>query len=412
MNEAKSTNYKNGIVDIVLVLFIISIFYSKFLLSVSMILLVLAALVKVRDGRIVGLSFNLRGFIRDHRYSALTLVFFGVCLSGVVSSDIGNWIHHVKMKLPFLLMPIAFFGLPRISTQRFVRFMLIFIGCSFISSMPVLINYISHFEEVNNEISRGGAIPVPIHHIRYSIVISFAVMASIIMALEYRKVLKSKVLLVALIAIGIYLFSFIHVLAVRTGIIVLYACIVFLIFRYVVTHKKYMMALIALGALALVPIIVYNAVPSIKKKVGYMLYDMDRFMEGGGQNYSDGGRIYSLKVGLDVFKEHPILGAGIGDLKDVCAEKYVLGLEQSAQYAKYPHNQFVFTLAGCGVIGLLIFLWGFYFPFFKSWGLLDPFIWGIYIMFSLSFLVDDSLEMSVSTAFFLIMLLVRMSNKR
>ena len=142
-----------------------------------------------------------------------------------------------------------------------------------------------------------------------------------------------------------------------------------------------------------------------------MIYDLNEYMKDGGDRYSDSDRINSLIVGWEIFKEHPVAGTGIGDLKDVCNEKYEskFGPEK---YVLYPHNQYLFILAGMGLIGLIAFLlclWG---PVFMENHQHNYFFLAIVLVFSIGFLFDNALERSFSAGFyaFLISLSLRVKS--
>lgn len=126
-----------------------------------------------------------------------------------------------------------------------------------------------------------------------------------------------------------------------------------------------------------------------------MLWDLDRFREGNGDDYSDSERINSLLIGYEIFKENIWVGTGIGDFQSVCAEKYNTSWGPEKKVL-YPHNQFLFILGACGIIGFVLFLLGMYGPWL--WSGIPKFIPLILLLTvaSLTFMVDNILERSFS----------------
>jgi len=152
------------------------------------------------------------------------------------------------------------------------------------------------------------------------------------------------------------------------------------------------------------PIVAYKAIPSLNIKVGYMLHDLDMFWQGKGNRFSDGQRIISLQAGLRVAKQNPILGVGAGDLKQSMKATY----EQhfSSFPYKLPHNQLITIAAGTGIVGLLLFLIGFFTPLFYRRNYRHPLFLTLHIIIFLSFLVENTIENSVGVAFYLLWLLI------
>ena len=104
-------------------IFVISLIYSRFLVSVSMILMVILAIAKARENS----DFNFSSFLKSLPYFGLILVFAVILLSGINSDDNSAWLHQVKLKLPFLILPFAFYILKPIDEKahRWIHFGLI-----------------------------------------------------------------------------------------------------------------------------------------------------------------------------------------------------------------------------------------------------------------------------------------------
>ena len=377
-----------------LFLMVFSIFYSLFLLSVSSIGFAAIALYRfiVEKPKIDWKNFS--------PFAILTLLFFLTFISGINSEDLGHWLRHLRLKAPFLFIPLAFYIQRDLVSREFYKISLAFITISIISSFQILSQLVD-VESIVGLIKRGQAFNTPVDHIKYSIYIAFSIILSFIFYTERRSVLPAwtnKLLLIG----GIYLFIILHLLAVRSGIAVFYVSMFFVLLRLAFRYKQKSIYA-ALGILILAPFVAYKTIPTLNKKVEYMIYDYKMYQKGEGSNLSDSERLYSYKVGVEIFKSSPFLGSGIGDLKAVCKEKYSLLFGKNLE--KYPHNQFLFILAGSGIIGLVLFLIGMCYPIFYFRKKQDSEFFAIWLIIVVSFMVENTLERSYSISFFLLFLL-------
>lgn len=113
----------------------------------------------------------------------------------------------------------------------------------------------------------------------------------------------------------LFLLVFIHVLSVRSGLLVLYLALLVWLLRYVFLTRRWAVAA-ALGImLVLLPAAAYQTFPSFRNKLAYARWDLLQHQQGTGANYSDSDRLTSWKAGWEVGKKNPLFGVGAGDLK-------------------------------------------------------------------------------------------------
>ena len=110
------------------------------------------------------------------------------------------------------------------------------------------------------------------------------------------------------------------------------------------------------------PFIAYYTIPSVHQKFHYVKYDLKMIKEGQTANYSDGERVRSLQIGIDIIKKNPLFGTGIGDIRDISNQYYVDWFPDS-QKKILPHNQYVLVWGSYGLIGLLLFMIFLFSPF-------------------------------------------------
>ena len=376
-----------------LCLMIISIYYSLFLLSISSIGFAALALYKLITEKP---SINKKDLLP---FAALILIFMVTFVSGINSEDLTVWIRQMRLKLPFLLMPIAFYLLRKPVARHFDFLSLFFLGVALVSTFPVMLQF-TKMESMVAIIEKGQSLNTPVDHIKYSMYLAFSIIIAIVFLVEKRSTFKYKrsVLLVG----GLYLFIFLHLLAVRSGLAVFYGVSFILLLRYAILLKKPILLFLALVFVAF-PFIAFKTVPTFKKKIEYMIYDYQMYKSGKGKDLSDSERMYSYEIGYEIFKESPVLGSGIGDLKKLCVEKFKAKYNLSVK--KYPHNQYLFVLAGSGLVGLLLFLVGMCYPIFYFRKKQDSLFLSIWLIFIISFLVENSIERSYSISFFLLFFL-------
>lgn len=366
------------------------------MVSVSMILMVILAIVKSREG------YNLSSFWKNLPYSGLVLVFGIIALSGINSEDSGAWLNQIKLKLPFLILPIAFYILKPVDnkTHRWVHLGLI--GVILLSSFQVIGNFVLDFEAISSGINKGKSIPTPIDHIHYSIILAYATVSCFVLGvLESKR--KWQVLL---ILIGVFLFGYCHFLSVRTGLALCYAGIGVTLLWYVIAKKKYIIGLSISALIVVLPFIAYHTIKPFHNKVQYMMWDIEQYQKGNGKNYSDSERLMSYEIAIDLIKDAPVIGHGIGDLRPLTTQKHKEKYGVKEKYI-YPHNQYLYILTAVGILGALLFFFGLFCPILFATDR-NIFLVLIFIMLALSFLVENTIQRAVITAFFLFFILLNL----
>jgi len=316
--------------------------------------------------------------------------------------DMGYWLSRLRIKIPFLVLPLAFFFLPRPSNRSLDGLLYYLVWLLTLTSLGVLFNYLLHIEAINQMIKQGKPIPLPCNHVRFSLLLVFGILSSLYLYFQgfFWRRPKEKYLQLGMAA---FLFLFIHILSVRTGIVVLYSTLLLLTIRYVFKTRRYGVGLGLLTVLLIFPFLAYQTIPSLRAKVDYVKYDLFMYRHGHtDKDLSDAGRWISLQMGWEVFREHPWLGVGAGNLKQAVQQKYTAKYpELSEEERKMPHNQFLSMLAAGGIIGALLFTLIFFYPLFYESNYRHWLLLGLYIITGLSFLVENTIENAMGVGFFL-----------
>jgi O-antigen ligase len=204
-----------------------------------------------------------------------------------------------------------------------------------------------------------------------------------------------------LLGLGVlFLFVFLHVLSVRSGLFSMYSALIFLLIRYIWLSKRWLTGLTALVLLASGLWLATETVPSLKMRIAYMKWDWERFNDQDGAHlYSDAVRWISLRSGWHLWQENPVLGTGAGDLlsetKRITAALY----PAFAQEPRLPHNQFIFILASTGLVGLILSLIAFFWPIYTARK--NALFICFQVMAFASFLIECTIENAIGVAWFL-----------
>lgn len=328
------------------------------------------------------------------------LIFVLYALSALTSSDLASGLHRIKMNNYYVLIPIGISCLQPMRKEFLMRLLLLFVSISLASALLVSINYLMNFEASNLAYKYGKTMETPILHIRYSYFICLAAIISLGLSLEngLSHVWK-RFTLVAFLLLAVFL----HVLAVRTGLLALYMALGALILwrgqRYF-TRSQLAIGIIG-GVITMIAAIRF--IPTLAMKWQYSMHDLKMFFEDTSHHgYSDNLRIISIKNGIEIVKEHPFFGAGIGDIDNAVRTLYAQRFSDfPLELQTAPINQYVFTLAAFGIIGFVIFYGLLLSPYRMKNTRKNTLLVLMYVVVFASFLGDLSIELQLGKSAFL-----------
>ncbi|MBV6473394.1 MAG: hypothetical protein JPMHGGIA_01674 [Saprospiraceae bacterium] len=328
--------------------------WSNFLVSNGVILMGLSVpLARTHDpgGRLISTVWrkDLSTLLEDPLLQAFWLCFFSMLASGLWSENLKDWVWFSQMQLPFLLAPLVFSGRQIVLTRWLGPALYIFLGAALATSLWVLYDFALHSQEYLHGLLKGKPIVTHISHIRYSMVIALAtllclhaVVQKIPLPLRHGPTLAA--------VLGLYFFGFTHLLSAKTGLLTLYGGI-FLYGLLVVRKPGARTRMLRIAAVLLVAAVALAMLlPSLQNKFFYTIWQVGEYLRGKWLNYSDIERWVSIRLGLEMIRQEPLLGSGIGDLYTSTAQVYQECL--ASEFYKLPHNQFVFTWAFTGLFGL------------------------------------------------------------
>ncbi len=336
----------------------VSLFLSRVALSASIIVFILICFFHT------GIKSHIRIFFSSPLLWSMSLLFLLPLLSGLWSEDKKEWLNILRIKLPLLLMPLAFAAPFSFSKKQWHGLAFIFIILITAGTTWTMFQYAGNMTAVHEGYLRAKSMITPLEndHVRFSWLVSIAVLAAGWLCWDNRDKKNTGWLWLIIL----WLIVFLHILAARTGLlsfyIILFATMLWVIFK----KAKPVYGLGLLVVLIALPVVAYYALPTFQNKVKYFKYDFGFFKDA---HYLPGGndatRIISLKGGWHLMNDHAVTGVGFGDISREVTAWYDTNYPQMQQADKIlPGNEWLIYGAGCGITGLLIFTFVMLVPFF------------------------------------------------
>jgi len=309
------------------------------------------------------------------------------------------------LQSPFLLLPVAFLLLPSWLVVHKRVLWLVLIGFCLGAAARATSYYLSHQEIIDEEYLHSKVMPTVPDHIRFSLLVSMAVLAGLVLILN--KKLYPRLRLATLVGV-VLLFLFQHLLAVRSGVVTMYAAGALWLVWLGWQLRHWRAALAGAGLLLLLGGACLLLFPTLQNKFTVTRSDAEHFDSISAANYySVTARVYSYDVAWALIKQRPLLGLSKIELEAAMARQY-RAMYPAIEPSHYllPHNQFLFNLAAYGAVGLLVFVVGFYYALWDGIRQRNIMLLLMYLIVSLSFVVEYTLEtqIGVLTGLFFILL--------
>ena len=374
--------------------------FSPPFLSVGLIGLVVLGLLDPLKGINPKLRAGFRANLRSPVFWGLTSLYLILLLGVWQTEDWEYYAERLRIKVPLLALPLIWPGLPEFDRQQrswvmggFTLFLLAVL-------VAVMVNYALNFAEINEMVYRGKSVPVPRNHIRFSLLVALATLLGVgayrLRAFGWKNAW--------LVAAGL-LFVGQHLLAVRSGLAGAYGGLGVLVLALAWERGKWRPAVVGLLGLALVPVVAYLTVPSFRTKMNYARYELfHRNPAEDTGEYSDAGRLTSLRIGYQLWREYPVFGVGPGNLRAATDARYVE--LRPGEQGKRPHNQFLSALAGSGLVGGVITLGAFLLLLYAGLRRRLPVYLSVWTVFFLSCMVENTLETSAGVSMVVVVLLL------
>jgi O-antigen ligase len=303
---------------------------------------------------------TIRGAILSRNFAALSSIFVVFLFSVTYSSNIANGFSQLEAKIAIILLPLVMLTYNRLNEDRLDFILAAFLVGTLISSLLCLVStiylnfisgrsyvyYYSWYYSSDSLVENFG-----FHPSYFSIYCSFC----IFIALSLFK--KGKIGVTIASSIVLYLVVFQLLLASRIGILafIILSTLTILfeaaIKRNILTGLFYVLCLFLAMAYAI------SNFTIIREKFSVLVnYNVNEHNEG----FKIDRRFYQWNSSLEIFKENPLIGVGIGDLKGELRRSYLKnGFVEGYENSYNAHNLFLETAASTGLVGVfaLLGLW-------------------------------------------------------
>lgn len=386
-------NVKKSDIAIVCILIIVcGLLKSRFLLSVGMLLFGINALWNVPPRKWLQNKWWLAGVAWVAIYA----------LSWFWSTNKDEWSTFLQLKLPILLIPLAFSFLPPFTTRQLQTLTigigaLLLAGACYSVSFLVL-DYAHYIQEYNV----SHMLPT----LMYGEYICFSTTCTLFIAwtlyLWPRFAGAGVKWFLAIVMLG--LAAYLHILAAKSGLVTFYLFVTAWAV-YTVFAKRSIAGILAVLA---IPVFFYCAVtfiPTLRERKEHIVYTWYRYMDHDKSGkLGDLSRLISYDVAWKLIKEKPWLGVGTGDIMDEMNVGYNKWTEVTEDRNRLiPHNQFLTVGLGCGIPTMLLFMYWVIMPLFRLRKNRDSFFLAItWTMLLIMLLIEPFLEEQIGVCVYLL----------
>lgn len=335
---------------VILFIWIAGIFFSRFLQSVGTIASCVVALL------IFSKLSDFKKAIKSPLFIAFACIFLLHLLSVFNSENKIAYLDILKNKIPFLFLPLSLYIVNDVDKKYIIYIQYFFIGCCLLCSAWSYSIYLNDIHTYTHLYTQGQVMPTPVHHVAFSVLISIAILFCIDVI---RNAVSNAEKIIGCLLLFWFMY-FIHVLSVRTGIVLMYSSLLIMIIYILIKLKKPLFTAALLLLVSLGAYLAFQNIPTLKNKIAYTVYSITQYQnQSDPQNQlSDSRRILSDKIGLELILKHKLSGVGIGDIKDEMHAIYKARYPEFKEevYARI-HNQYLYTTCGTGIpLGLLFLL--------------------------------------------------------
>ncbi len=323
------------------------------------------------------------------------------------SADKGYWSTRLQVKLPFLIMPLAFSFLSGFSARQ-LRLITVAMGLMLVCGAGYSVGFLLRdFEYYMIEYKYSHLLPTPVRgdHIRFSLSIAFYLIwcATIWNSLQFRWI---KVLIAVFDAA---LFVYLHILSAKSGLLAVYLFLTLWCFYLIFTKKRIYGFLISAGLIIGIGICA-KFIPTFSERMAYIKVTWIAMKSGDRSGtYGDLSRLISYDIAVKLIGENPVRGTGVGNMQTAMTHGYETWFPLVPDDNRLlPHNQFLIVALGCGLPAAAAFLVWFFYPLFKLRRTREGFfLFATWMIMLVQLCIEPMLEVQFGVYVFLFFLLMQ-----
>lgn len=332
-----------------------------------------------------------------------------VILAFFWTSDVEIYLVDLRIKLPYLLIPLAFALIPAFSHRQKLYLWAGYCLSQLAIGLFTVGGYLQNLEENIDLVKKNSALQIVggTNHIYFGVTLALAILIGFHLLMNGRKEQLRIPRIIPLLYVILTVVC-LHSLTSRTGLLAFYAGFLVYIFSFIIKHGHWKTGALLLILFALTPILSYQLIPSFKYRVDVTFWDLEYSSKKGADlNYQSVGlRLKTWQCCYAVWQENPIIGVGFADVGEElfsCYEEIGLNADQSKWLAS-AHNQYLEQLVGGGVFALLLLLTLFLLPLIKFKILLTNELFvGFLALLGAAMLTESFLERQLGINLFLLM---------
>lgn len=330
---------------------------------------------------------------------AAALVGF-LLLSSCYTSAWPVWRHEVFRSLPWLGVPLAFtLAVPLTGGQRRAVGAWFVLGTAAVG-LATLGRYLLDPASANAAIHIGQNMQAitRVFHVSFGLMLA----QSFFWGLQLcRHPLAGPWRRRALLAAAAAALLTLHVLAYRTGLLVLYTGLLAYA-GWLLARRHLALGLGVLLLLGTGPWLAYHSLESVRQRVNATAWDVRQFTRGHDINdYSLARRLAAAQTAAHVIGQHWLVGVAPADTHAAMMDQYAwqdFGLRPANRVE--VHNQYLEALMGGGLLGLGLWLAVLFWPLARPWGRRNPAICFFILTQATVMLVADMLSLQIGLNLF------------
>ena len=381
-----SEKWRKPVLLLCMTIMLTALLFSRALLSLGLIGFIVTSLLHKNIWQ------QLKTFFTVPFLWSISLLFVIPLISGLWSEDLSQWSQILQIKLPLLLLPVCFAGEFGFSFKDWQKIAFVFLIVIFAGVCWSFWQYFQNASYIHEGYLKAGTIATPLgnDHVRFSLLVAVSILACIFLFIRNNEIFK-RIDAVLLVVIAVIETIYLHVLAVRTGLICFYIAISFF-FGWLWNRRSKLKFLLLVCLL--LPMISYLIFPTFKNRISYLKYDLAFVQQKvyvPGSN--DGDRFASINAGWTLVKQRPFTGVGFGDIKNETDKYYSNNYPTMKEQDKIlPSSEWMIYGAGSGWPGIILFSFVLLIPFSTRTLGKNIFWWLINIFMASSYLFDIGLE--------------------
>jgi O-antigen ligase len=210
----------------------------------------------------------------------------------------------------------------------------------------------------------------------------------------------------------VYLIIFLHLFSVRSGLIAFYGVVAVELWLNVKQKIGMRKVVFIFTGLLLFLIASIRFIPTLNNKWVNTIADVRVYQNHGYANFNSlTTRFISYEAAITIFKENPLVGCGLGDVKDK-TDQYFIEHYPEVETPILPHNQFLFMLAATGLIGMSLFIFLFYSPLLYKSNRRNSLLVVHYVILTLSFMTEPMLETQLGMGYSILFIMLPLMMKQ